>query len=126
MSAPSAPRPRFLLDEPISPEAADELKRRGVDALSIAGSAHAGLDDEAVLNLAVAEGRIAATYNIADFALLHADFLSARAALPGILFVSARTIPTSDPRGLARALAALARRIESGEVDASGGLFLGA
>jgi uncharacterized protein DUF5615 len=96
-----------------------------VDVVAVDGSALAGLDDRALLRLAVADGRILVTYNNGHFAPLMTDLLRERASFPGIVFVDRRTIPTSDVGGLARSIARLARRIEDGTVDASGGIFLG-
>lgn len=117
-------KPRFLLDEQISPRAAEASRRLGVDARAVAGTPLAGGDDRAIFQAAIAEGRILVTYNIADFVTLLRDFLNAGPAIPGIVFVRGETIPTSDVRRLARALAALAARIEDGRVDPMGGVYL--
>ncbi|MEK7269551.1 MAG: DUF5615 family PIN-like protein [Planctomycetota bacterium] len=117
-------RPRFLLDEHLSPRVAERLRDLGIDASAVKGTEREGMDDEALLRLAAGEGRILVTYNIGDFAAVLADFSKEGLAAPGIAFVDSRTIPSSDFSGLARALARLARRIESGEVSAVWGVFL--
>ncbi|MBI4345628.1 MAG: DUF5615 family PIN-like protein [Elusimicrobia bacterium] len=117
-------RPRFLLDEQISPRAARLASARGVDTRAVAGSDMAGLDDLAVFRRAVEEGRLLVTYDIADMSAVLADLLKEGVAVPGVVFVDRRTIPPSDPAGLAHALARLAGRIASGAVHPQGGIFL--
>ncbi|MBI2900507.1 MAG: DUF5615 family PIN-like protein [Planctomycetes bacterium] len=118
-------RPRFLLDEHIGRRVAEEAGRHGVDVRAVDGSDLAGLDDLALFRRAIADGRIVVTYNNADFAPLMGDLVREGALVPGVIFVDIQTIPTSDASGLARALVRIAERIAAGEVDASGGIFLG-
>ena len=117
-------RPRFLLDEQISPRVARLAGGLGVDARAVASSDLAGLDDRSIFRKAVEEGRILVTYDIADMSVVYADLLKEGLDVPGVIFVDSRTIPTSDPLRLARGLARVAGRIESGDVDPGGGLFL--
>lgn len=97
---------------------------RGLDVRAIAGSSLAGLDDLAAFRRAVEDGRLLVTYDIADMSAVLADLLKEGLAVPGVVFVDRRTIPPSDPPGLARALARLAERIASGAVQPQGGIFL--
>jgi predicted nuclease of predicted toxin-antitoxin system len=114
----------FLLDEQISPLVAALALKSGVDAKAVAGSALSGLDDPSIFRKAVEDGRILVTYNIDDMTLLLGDFLKEGAAVAGVVFVNARTIPPSDVTGLARALVRLAKRLENGEIEPGGGIFL--
>lgn len=117
-------KPRFLLDEPISPRVVRIAASLGVDARAVAATGLAGLDDLSIFRKAVEEARILVTYDIADMSAVFADLLKEGLAVPGVIFVDARTIPPSDPPRLARALARVAERIESGEIHPEGGLFL--
>jgi len=117
-------RPKFLLDEQISPEVARQAAKAGVDVRAVAASDWAGLDDKSIFRKAVADGRILVSYNIDDMSLLLGDFLKEGAAVAGVVFVDVRTIPPSDVPGLARALVKLARKMEKGDVHPGGGIFL--
>lgn len=117
-------KPRFLLDEQISPRVARLAANLGVDARAVAGSSLAGLDDRAVFRKAIEEGRILVTYDIGDMSAILGDLLKEAVAVPGVIFVDRRTIPPSDSPGLARALARVGARIVSGDLEPAGGLFL--
>ena len=116
--------PRFLLDEHISPAVAELLKRAGIDAFAACGSPLEGMDDEPLFRWAVREGRIIVTYNIHDFADLFGVLLNEGLSIPGLVFVSRRTIPSSDFAGLSRSITKLAREIEQGVVDPGAAVFL--
>lgn len=118
-------RAKFLLDEQISRRVAAQAAKRGLDVRAVDGSNLAGQDDPAILRAAIRERRIFVTYNSAHFAPLLVDQARSGAGIPGIVFVDGKTIPTSGIGGLVRALGRLARKIEAGEVDPSGGIFLG-
>lgn len=115
--------PRLLLDEHISPKVAELLAGKGIDALAVAASPLAQSDDLELLRAAVREGRIFVTYDHSDFAEHLSTLTREGVALPGIIFVPI-SIRTSDFSGLAGALERLARRIQAGEIDPSGGVFL--
>ena len=100
------------------------MRKLGLDVRAVAGSDLAGEDDRSVFRAAIQEGRILVTYNVVDFAPLYGDALNEGLPIPGLVFVNVASIPTSDARGLSEALAALAGKIERGEVDPAGGLFL--
>jgi predicted nuclease of predicted toxin-antitoxin system len=117
-------KPRFLLDEHISPKVARLAAKRGVDARAVADSELAGLKDAPLFRTAIAEGRILVTYNIDDMSILLSDLLKEGADVPGVVFVDIRTISVADVVGLSRALVRLARKLEVGELQAGGGIFL--
>ncbi|OHB76617.1 MAG: hypothetical protein A2Z34_03970 [Planctomycetes bacterium RBG_16_59_8] len=116
--------PKFLLDEHISRMVARTLARMGIAATAVDDSALAGSDDTVVLRAAIREGRILVTYNNADFPLLLGDAIRAGVVVPGLVFVDSGTIHSSDIGRLARALAALAKRMTAGEANPSAGIFL--
>ena len=118
-------RPAFLLDAHISPVVADILTKGGFNARAVGASSLMNAEDGELLALAVKERRLFVTYDNATVPGTVAEFLSEGLEIPGILYVSAATIPSSDFSGLAGALMRLAARIESGAVDPAGGLFLG-
>ncbi len=114
---------RLLLDEHVSPKVADLLLKDGIDTVAVVATPLAQSDDLTLLRAAVLDGRIFVTYDHSDFAEHLAALAKEGSAVPGVVFVPA-TIRTSDFSGLAGALARLSRRIEAGEVDPSGGIFL--
>lgn len=87
---------RFLFDVHVHHGACLELQRRGVDVVHAADVGLDELDDLAVLESAIAEGRILVTRNYRDFAVL-VEALSRRGReFPGVLFVP-RSIGQIDP-----------------------------
>ena len=80
--------------------------------------------DDSILRFSSNEGRILVTYNNQDFARLLGDMIREGLRVPGVVFVSGRTIPSSDFGGLVKALMKLADLIDKNLADASGGLFL--
>lgn len=100
------------------------LKRAGIDAVTAQEAGLAGSDDEPLLAAAWSLGRAVVTYNTADFAPLLAARNAAGAHGPGVVFVSAKTLPPHLIGPLVKSLAGLAGKVEKGEVDVSGGVFL--
>jgi predicted nuclease of predicted toxin-antitoxin system len=101
---------RLLLDEHFSPVIAEELRRRGVDALAIQRDRRdlEGQDDESVLRTASAEGRVVVTNNVRDFAPLVAEFGLRGEVQFGVLFTDDETFPRSE-LGIGPLVRALAR-----------------
>ena len=117
--------PRFLLDENLSPVVAAGLRRRGIDAVAVAGSPLAGSTDPEIWKTALEQGRTLVTYDVADFSALLDRAIRALAPIPPLVLVDARSIPSEDFPVLVAALAQLARRLAAGDADARAGLFLG-
>lgn len=99
---------RWLLDEMYPPSAAAELERLGHDALSVAGSALAGSDDEHLYELAASEDRVLVTENFADYALLATRSLERSAPRGVVAFVRKSDLPSGTALG-----PALARRLDA-------------
>ena len=118
-------RPTFLLDAHISPVVAELLSKDGFDARAIGGSSLMNAEDEDLLKLALKEKRLFVTYDNATVPATVAALLNEGLDVPGVVYVSSATIPSNDFSGLVKALKRLAARIDRGEVDPSGGLFLG-
>lgn len=53
--------PKLLLDEHLSPDLAEALQKRGVDAIAVAGSALGALRDEELFARAADLGRVIVT-----------------------------------------------------------------
>lgn len=104
---------RFLLDEDVSYRVAQELRHRGVDAVSIHEVHRTGLRDEDQLTYASAEGRVLVTYNRADFQALDGQWRVQERAHAGILWCAERTLPRRSIGDLVRALEAASSRFES-------------
>jgi Domain of unknown function (DUF5615) len=62
---------RLLLDEMLSPDIAEQLRKREHDVQAVAASEHAELADSEVLDLARSQQRAVVTNNVRDFRLLH-------------------------------------------------------
>lgn len=67
---------RLLLDEHYDPVIAQELRRRGIDAVAVLRDRPelGGQADEVLLRAATAERRVVVTNNVQDFAPLVEDF----------------------------------------------------
>jgi hypothetical protein len=67
---------RLYLDEDVFKDAAQALRLRGFDAISVHELGRQGLPDEEQLRYAVAEGRAIFTFNALDYLALHVDYLA--------------------------------------------------
>jgi predicted nuclease of predicted toxin-antitoxin system len=76
---------KLLLDEMYSPVLADALLKAEIDAVTVNELGMAGRSDLDVLTAAAAHGRAVLTENVADFARISAEQLSAGNRHPGIL-----------------------------------------
>jgi predicted nuclease of predicted toxin-antitoxin system len=112
------------LDEHISPKVVEKCRASGINVRTAKEMKLAGAGDDVVFRAAIRDGRIVVTYNNGDFSRLFPDMLREHRAIPGVVLISADTIPPSDLGGLIRALTKLAGMISRGEADPSAGLFL--
>jgi predicted nuclease of predicted toxin-antitoxin system len=76
---------RLLLDEMYSASLAEALRSAGIEAVTVAELALAGRSDLDVFAAAVAEACVLLTENVADFARIAADHVSAGHHHPGVL-----------------------------------------
>ena len=76
---------KLLLDEMYPPRLADGLRAAEVDAATVAELGLAGRADLDVFATAVADGYVLLTENVADFARIAADHLTAGHHHPGVL-----------------------------------------
>lgn len=103
---------RLLLDEHFDHRIAEELRRRGIDAVAVGRERPdlQGQDDDVVLRTAAAERRVVVTNNVRDYAPLVEDFGLRGETHVGVVFTDDATFPRSDAGIglLVRALAAFA------------------
>ena len=91
---------KFYLDEDISPKVAEQLRKRGVDAVSAHDRQMIGISDEDQLIKAVSEGRVMVTRNRNDFIALTVRFFEDMKPHRGLLIVP-HSIPGHDFKLLA-------------------------
>jgi predicted nuclease of predicted toxin-antitoxin system len=76
---------RLLLDEMYRASLAEALRAANIDAVTVAALGLAGRSDLDVFAAAVADSYVLLTENVADFARIAADHLSAGRHHPGVL-----------------------------------------
>lgn len=118
--------PKLLLDEHLSPDLAEAHRKRGVDAIAVAGSPLATLRDEELFAKAADLDRVIVTFNNPDFVAEITTFAAANPnrQVPGVLFIPGKKIRASDISRLAAVLEEVARRIDLGEADPRFGLWV--
>lgn len=94
---------RFLLDEDLSPVAAETARGLGLDAESVHEVGRRGHSDREQLELAASDGRIFVTRNRDDFIRLTIEAFQTGAPHAGVLIVP-RSLPNHHPERLAHAL----------------------
>ena len=98
--------PRFYLDEDSMSRALVEgLRARGVDVLTALEAGMVEQGDDEHLALATAAGRALVSFNVGDFARLHAGWLARGEGHAGIVLAPQQRYPVGE---LVRRLAALA------------------
>ncbi|MDP9463327.1 MAG: DUF5615 family PIN-like protein [Actinomycetota bacterium] len=110
---------RLLLDELFSPNVAEGLRRRGIDALSIQASPHLrGLPDDQVFVIAQLDRRVLVTESIADFVIVESAW-RAEHEKPhhGLVFVAPGSFTRHKRGAIGQLVIALARLAEQGGVD---------
>ena len=98
---------KLLLDEHYSEEIARRLRSRGHNVVGVREAGLAGLDDQAVLEAAVAEGRAVVTNNVRHFMPLHNEWLATGRDHLGIVFTSDASMPRAK-----RTIGLFVRRLE--------------
>ena len=83
---------RFFTDEDVYGSVAAKLREKGFDAVSTPEVDRLGENDEPQLAWAAQEGRVLLTFNVADFARLHDDWLNHSRHHAGIVVSSQRPI----------------------------------
>jgi predicted nuclease of predicted toxin-antitoxin system len=81
---------KLLLDEMWSPMIAQELRRRGFDAVAIAepeiSNRYGGLPDDEVFAMANADGRVVVTDNVADFERVRLEWEEKSQPYQGLIY----------------------------------------
>lgn len=100
---------RLLLDEHYDYTIAEELRRRGIDAVAVQRERPdlEGQDDDVVLRTATAERRVVVTNNVRDYAPLVEDLGLRGETHFGVLFTDDATFPRGKS-GIGRFVLALA------------------
>jgi hypothetical protein len=83
---------RFFTDEDVYGAIAVALRKAGFDAISTPESGRLGETDESQLEWAASEGRVLIAFNVADFAILHANWMQQTKHHAGMLLSSQRAI----------------------------------
>lgn len=100
---------KFLLDEQISGQVAERLRKQGCDAIAVVEkTALRGLTDPEVFAVAQAQSRAVVTYNRADFETIHREGAATARAHHGLVIVHPARFPNRNFAQLVRALRALA------------------
>jgi len=76
---------KLLLDEMYPPALAEALRADGIDAATVAERGLAGRSDPDVFAAGAADGYVVLTENVADFARIAAERLTAGGHHPGVL-----------------------------------------
>ncbi len=103
----------LLLDEMLSDDIADQLRKRDHDVLAVvADTALVGLPDDQILARSAAMGRALVTVNIKDFMPLDIQYKASGRQHPGLILISTKTFPQdrSWTGAVVDALAALLAR----------------
>jgi predicted nuclease of predicted toxin-antitoxin system len=118
--------PKLLLDEHLSPDLAEALRKRGLDVMAVAGSPLSTLRDEEVFAKAADLGRVIVTFNNPDFMAEITAFAAANPnrQVPGVIFIPGKKIRASEISRLAGVLEEVSRRIDLGEADPRYGLWV--
>lgn len=97
---------KLLIDEMYPASLAEALRADGVEAVSVVELGLAGRSDSDVFAAAVAGGHVLLTENVADFARIAADHLSAGHHQPGVLIALSSRF-SRRPSGRAALVAAV-------------------
>lgn len=109
---------RLLLDEHYSHTIAEELRRRGVDAVATQNERPEleGQDDDVILRAATLERRVVVTNNVRDYAPLVEEFGLRGEPQFGVIFTDDATFPRTHA-GIGLIVRALAAFVEGAPDD---------
>jgi len=93
---------RIFLDEHISPYIAEALRRFGHDALSVREAGLLGASDDALLSIAVEQGRVFISSDYRDFARLCREWNEEGRDFPGIVLMDREGSENSPGEMVAR------------------------
>ena len=85
---------KILLDEDVHSPLAEALRRRGYDAVHVQEVGRKGIEDAQQLAYAAQQMRCLVSFNVSDFARLHAEYAGEGKTHAGILLSKQR--PLSD------------------------------
>jgi predicted nuclease of predicted toxin-antitoxin system len=97
---------KLLLDEMYPPVLAEALRDGGIETLTVAEVGLAGRSDPDIMSAAVAGGYVLLTENVADFARIATELLTAGGHHPGVL-VALSTRFSRRPAGVSHIVAAI-------------------
>ena len=103
----------FYLDEDLAPAIAQQLRRRGIDAVSVHDVGMTGVSDVGQLDHAASAGRALVTRNVRHFRALGDDRIRSQTPHAGIVLCPA-SLRGSEYRVIADALMELTRRYPKG------------
>jgi predicted nuclease of predicted toxin-antitoxin system len=106
---------RLLIDEMYPPALAEALRASGTNAFTVAERGLAGRSDSDVLAAAVEDGYVVLTENVADFARIAADRLTAGGHHSGVLIALSSRF-SRRPSGIPK-IAAAVRAIANEELE---------
>lgn len=112
--------PTLLLDEMLGGDIAARLRAHGHDVTAVVEDLTlVGSPDEELLAHATARGSVLVTANVRDFAAIHASWSTRGRSHGGLIYVVNRVFP-SDRSFIGALVAALDRRIVTGQLPAGG------
>jgi hypothetical protein len=85
-------KPSFFTDEDVFSAVAPALRAAGSDAVSTTEANRLGETDESQLEWAATNGRVLVTFNVSDFARLHAEWLASGRHHAGIVVSEQRPV----------------------------------
>src|SRR5450830_577240 len=104
---------RLLLDSHVARALAEQLRGHGIDAVALPewkGGNYRNLDDESLLSLAYADGRVLVTFDCQTIPTLLKSIAEMGQHHAGVILVSSHTFRANDVGRLLHALLSLSER----------------